>query len=121
MKIKKDTFTKTGYFRFCCKIITTSSDIFLQLLMVMYLTVDTVKPVLNGHSIIRTKIGLQNRLSLNAVQAYCKMLQESILQYFRPSLSYHLSLRLLFCLFLSGRLRQVLLYIQKQVNMPMEG
>ena len=29
----------------------------------------------------------------------------SILQYFRPSLSYHLSLRSLFCLFLSGRLR----------------
>ena len=36
----------------------------------------------------------------------------SILQYFRPSLSYHLSLRSLFCLFLSGRLRQVLLYRQ---------
>ena len=31
--------------------------------------------------------------------------------YFRPSLSYHLPLRPLFCLFLSGRLRQVLLYI----------
>ena len=34
----------------------------------------------------------------------------SILQYFRPSLSYHLSVRYLFCLFLSGRLRQVLLH-----------
>ena len=34
----------------------------------------------------------------------------SILQYFLPSLSYHLSLRAFFCLFLSGRLRQVLLY-----------
>ena len=34
----------------------------------------------------------------------------SILQYFRPALSYHLSLRSVFCLFLSGRLRQVLLY-----------
>ena len=33
----------------------------------------------------------------------------SILQYFRPSLSYHLSLGYLFRLFLSGRLRQVLL------------
>ena len=39
------------------------------------------------------------------------MLQESILQYFRPSLSYHLSLRPLVCLFLSGRWRQVSLYI----------
>ena len=34
-----------------------------------------------------------------------------LLQYFRPSLSYHLSLRSLFCLFLSGRLRQVLLVV----------
>ena len=33
----------------------------------------------------------------------------SILQYFRPSLSYHLSLRSLFCLFMSGRWRHVLL------------
>ena len=40
-----------------------------------------------------------------------KVLQkESILQYFRPSLSYNLSLRPLFCLFLSDHLRQVLLY-----------
>ena len=38
------------------------------------------------------------------------MLQESILQYYRPSLGYHLSLRPLICLLLSGRLRQVLLY-----------
>ena len=35
----------------------------------------------------------------------------SILQYFRPSLSYNLSLRSLFCLFLSGRFTQVLLFI----------
>ena len=33
----------------------------------------------------------------------------SILQYFRPSLSNHLSLSSLFCIFLSGPLRQVLL------------
>ena len=44
-------------------------------------------------------------------QKYCRMLQKSILQYFRPSLSYHLPLRPLFCLFLSGRSRQVLLYV----------
>ena len=35
----------------------------------------------------------------------------SILQYFQPKISYHLSIRPLFCLFLSGRLRQVLLYL----------
>ena len=44
-------------------------------------------------------------LSLNVGQKYCRMLQESILQYYRPSFSCHP----LFCLFLSGRLRQVLL------------
>ena len=66
----------------------------------------TAKPVLSGHSKRRPKIGFQDRLWLNAGQ---KLLQnESILQYFRPALSYHLSLRPLFCLFLSGRLRQVL-------------
>ena len=67
----------------------------------------TVKPVLSGHSKRRPKIGFQDPLSFNAGQKYCRMLQESILQYFRPSLVLHLSL---FCLFLGGRLRQVLLY-----------
>ena len=70
----------------------------------------TVKPVLNGHSKRRPKIGFQDQLLLNAGQTYCRMLQESNLQYFRPSLSFHLSLSSLFCLFLSGCLRQVLLY-----------
>ena len=70
----------------------------------------SVKPVLSGHSKRRPKIGFQNQLSLNAGQKYCRMLQESILQYFRPSLRYNLPFRPLFCLFLSGRLRQVLLY-----------
>ena len=46
-----------------------------------------VNPVLNGHSKRRTKIGFQGRLSLNAGQMYCRMLQESILQNFRPALS----------------------------------
>ena len=67
---------------------------------------NTVKPVLSGHSKWRPKIGFQDRLSLNAGQKYCRMLQESILQYFRPSISYHMSLRPLFCQFLSGHLRQ---------------
>ena len=69
----------------------------------------TVKPVLNSHLKRRPKVGFQDRLSLNAGQKYCRMLEVSILQYFQPSLSYHLSSRLLFCLFLSGCLRQVLL------------
>ena len=56
-----------------------------------------------------TNIGFQERLSLNAGQKYCRMLQESILQFFLTSSSYYLSLKPLFCLFLSGHLRQVLL------------
>ena len=47
-------------------------------------------------SLKRPKIGFQDQLSLNASQKYCRMLQW---EYFRPSLSYHLSLRSLFCLF----------------------
>ena len=39
------------------------------------------------------------------------MLQGEHSAILRPSLSYHLSLRSSFCIFLSGRLRQVLLYI----------
>ena len=70
----------------------------------------TVKPVLNGHSKRRPKIDFRDQLSLNAGQKYCRMLQESILQNILPSFSYHLSLRHLFCLMLSVRLRQVLLY-----------
>ena len=47
----------------------------------------------------KTKIGFQYQLSLNAGHKYCRMLKESILRYFRPSLRYHRSLKLLFCLF----------------------
>ena len=49
------------------------------------------------------------------------MLQESILQYFQPSLSYQLSLRPFSVYFLSGRFTQVLLYvfsIALKVNHP---
>ena len=45
------------------------------------------------------------------VKSIAECSKGSILQYFRPSLGYHLSLRYLFCLCFSGHLRQVLLYI----------
>ena len=69
-----------------------------------------VKPRLSK----RLKNGIQDQLSLNAGQKYCRMLHAecskgSILQYFQPSLSYYSSLRSLFCLFSSGRFTQVLL------------
>ena len=61
------------------------------------------EPLLVAHTTLleiscRGSNGFQDQLSLNAGQKYCRMLQGSILQYFRPSLSYHLSLRFLFCL-----------------------
>ena len=59
----------------------------------------------SGHSKRQPKLVFKTDYRL--MQA--KVLQNA-LQYFWPSLSYHLSLRSLFCLFLSGRLRQVLLY-----------
>ena len=58
-----------------------------------------------------TKIGFKDRLLLIAGQKYCRMLQREHSAILTPSLSYHLSLRSLFCLFLSGRLIQVLLFV----------
>ena len=67
----------------------------------------TVKPVLSGHSKRKPKISFQDRLSLNAGQKYCRMLpfeHSAILSTFNKL--YQWPLRSLFCLFLSGRLRQ---------------
>ena len=70
----------------------------------------TVKPVLSGHSKRRPKLVFNTNYHLMQVKSIEECSKRSILQYFRPALSYHLSLRSLFCLFLSSRLRQVLLY-----------
>ena len=55
---------------------------------------------------------------LMQVKSIVECSKGSILQYFRPSLSYHLSIRYLCCLFLSGRLRQGLLYALFQREVP---
>ena len=55
----------------------------------------------------------KNWYHLMQVKSIAEYSKGSILQYFRPSLSYHLSLRSLFCLFLSGRFTEVLLYVVK--------
>ena len=47
---------------------------------------------------------------LMQVKTIAECSKESILQYFWPSLSYHLAFRSLVCLFLSGRFKLVLLY-----------
>ena len=74
----------------------------------------------------RPKIGFQDQLSLNAGQKYCRMLQGDgkhsallltfINALFLISLSYRMSLRSLFCLFLSGGFTQVLLFYQTANN-----
>ena len=71
----------------------------------------TVKPVLSDHSKRRSKLVFKTNYCLMQVKSTSECSRGSILQYFWPSLRYSLSLRHLFCLFLSGSLRQVLLYI----------
>ena len=66
----------------------------LHLVLSFYCLGDTVEPALSGYSKRRHKLGFQDGLALNAGQRYSRMLQESILQYFRPPLSYHLSLKI---------------------------
>ena len=90
----------------------------------------TVKPVLSVHSKEDQKLVFKTDYRLLHVKSIAECPKGSILQYFRPALSLHLSLRPLFCLFLSGslhlslrplfylflsgRLRQVLLYIHSK-------
>ena len=57
----------------------------------------------------KTKLVFKTDYRLMQVKSFAEY-NGSILQYFRASLSNHLSLISWFCLFLSGRLRQVLLY-----------
>ena len=63
------------------------------------------------------KLVFKTNYHLTQVKSIAECSKGSILQYFRPSLSYHLSLRSLFCLFLSGRLKQVLLYRISPMNL----
>ena len=76
----------------------------------------TVKPVLSGHSKRGPNCFFKTDYRLMQDKSIAECSKGSILQYFRPSLSYHLSLISLFCLFLSGRLRQVLLYLLFNFN-----
>ena len=62
--------------------------------IICILTADyTAKPVLSGHSKKKTNYRLMQ------VKSIAECSKESILQSFRPSLSYHLLLRSMFCLF----------------------
>ena len=72
----------------------------------------TVKPVLSSHSKGAPKMGFITNYRLMQVKSIVECSKGSILQYFRPSLSYHLTLRPSFRLSLNGHFRQVLLYIE---------
>ena len=64
----------------------------------------------NGHSQKVQKLVFKYNYRLMQVKSIAECSKESILHYFQPSLSYHLSLRSLFCLILIGRFTHVLLY-----------
>ena len=57
----------------------------------------------------RPKMVIKTNYRLMQVKSIAECSNVSILQYFQPALSYHLSLRSLFCLFLSDCFTQVLL------------
>ena len=67
------------------------------------------KPCLKWPLKKNIKIWLKTDHHFMQVKSIAECSKGSILQHFGPSLSYYLSLTSLFCLFLSGRLRQVLL------------
>ena len=69
---------------------------------------------MKGHADRTPKSVLNTDYPWMQVKSIAEYSKVSILQYFRPSLSYHFPLRPLFCLFLSGRLRQFLLYYLKK-------
>ena len=75
------------------------------------LWVNTVKPVLSGHSKIDTTKVLMTNGGLMKVESTAECSLWSILQYFWPALCDNRSWKPIL-IFLSGRLRQVLLYIQ---------
>ena len=58
----------------------------------------------------RSKMDFKTNFRLMQVKSIAESSNGSILQYFRPALSYHMALRPLLCLFLRGCLRQVSLY-----------
>ena len=62
-------------------------------IVVHYLHVYTVKLVLSGHSKRPQKLVFNTNYCIMQVKSIAECSKGSILQYFRPSLSYHLSLR----------------------------
>ena len=71
----------------------------------------TVKPVFEPPLINNTKIGFQYTVSLNSGQKYCRMLQGQHSAIFSPFIKLPFSINTFVLFFISGCIRQVLLYI----------
>ena len=83
----------------------------LPFIVHLYLKIlHTVKPVLNSHSQKDQNLVFKTNYRLMQDKSIAECSKGSILQYFRPSFSYHVLLISLFCLFLRGHFTQVLLY-----------
>ena len=65
----------------------------------------------NGNSLKDQTLIFQTNYRLMQVKIFAECSKLSILQYFRPLLTYHMPYRSLFWLFLSGRFTQFLLYV----------
>ena len=76
----------------------------------------TVKPVLSGRSKEDQILVFKTDYRLMQVKSIAECSKRAFFNTFNPSISYHLSLRPVFCLFLSGRFTQVLLYINEQIK-----
>ena len=72
-----------------------------------------VKPVLNGHSQKDLKLIFKTDYHLLQVKSIAECSKESHSAILSTSLSYHLSIGSLFCLFLSGCFTQVFTVIKK--------
>ena len=66
-------------------------EVLIALLHHINVLLSTVEPVLSGHSKRRPKLVFKTEFCLIQVKSIAECSKGSILQYFRPSLSYHLS------------------------------
>ena len=113
LKIIKGLLRKCNYYVMNCHLVTYVPSLYeirtfptsvIPVSVMLYSKTCLVRPLSK-----RPKFVFKTNYRLMQVKSIAECSKRSILQYFWPSLSYHLSLRSLFCLFLSGCLGQVLL------------
>ena len=101
-KSEKGRFMKQPYYSIC--LLVSSADYLCKQFRSLNMGQQRVKQntvisVLSGHSKRTPKLVLNTDYRLIQVKGIAECPMGSILQYFQPSLSYHFSLRPLFCLF----------------------